>query len=58
MKNHITIGDALVESVHIAMDGISIIEAVRLAFQIRKLMNRWLAHEISLENFIDIFSDI
>lgn len=43
MKNYITIRDALIESVHIAMEGTSIIEAVRLAFKVRRHVNQWLA---------------
>ena len=57
MKNHITIRDALIESVHIAMEGIPIIESFREAFRIRKLVNMWLAHEISTERMVDIVDD-
>lgn len=42
MKNYITVRDAIIESVHIAMEGTSIIEAVRLAFKARKHVNQWL----------------
>lgn len=54
MKNYITIRDALIESVHIAMEGTPIIESFREAFRIRKLVNQWLAHEISVDRLLDI----
>ena len=58
MKNHITIRDALIESVHIAKEGTPIIESFRDAFRIRKLVNMWLAHEISFESLLDSVEQI
>ena len=58
MKNHITIGDAIIESVHIAKKGAPIIESFREAFRIRKLVNMWLAHEISFVQLLDVIDGI
>ncbi|MDY3931409.1 MAG: hypothetical protein SOZ08_06900 [Erysipelotrichaceae bacterium] len=57
MKNYITIRDALIESVHITKDGTPIIESFREAFRIRKLVNMWLAHELSAQRMLDIVDD-
>ena len=58
MKNHITIGDAIIESVHIAKKGAPIIESFREAFRIRKLVNMWFAHEIQIDRLLDIVDGI
>ena len=65
MKNYITIRDALIESVHITKDGTHItkdgtpiIESFREAFRIRKLVNMWLAHEISFVQLLDVIDGI
>ncbi|MDD6458655.1 hypothetical protein MOZ60_10020 [Stecheria sp. CLA-KB-P133] len=58
MKNHITIGDAIIESVHIAKKGAPIIESFREAFRIRKLVNMWFAHEIPIDRLLDIVDGI
>ena len=57
MKNYIIIRDALIESVHITKDGTPIIESFREAFRIRKLVNMWLAHELSAQRMLDIVDD-
>ena len=57
MKNYITIRDALIESVHITKDGTPMIESFREAFRIRKLVNMWLAHELSAQRMLDIVDD-
>lgn len=58
MKNYITVRDALIESVHIIKDGTPIIESFREAFRIRKLVNMWLAHEISFVQLLDVIDGI